>query len=213
MPDPTPSFISETAPRTCLRVGITGGIGSGKTTVSRIFETIGVPVYYADDQAKWLITNDNSLKSAIIDLLGAGAYTAEGVYDRAYVANIVFGDAEKLKALNALVHPAVELHSRQWHETQCRSGVSYTLKEAALLIESGSQRHLDRLIVVTAPEHLRIRRVMERDGATEAQVRARMAHQLPESEKLALADFVVRNDGEHPLIRQVWQIHRLLTAK
>ena len=213
MPDSVPHPAAETPVETCLRVGITGGIGSGKTTVCRMFEALGIPVYYADERAKWLISNDETLKNGIVDLLGPEAYTAEGAYDRAYVARIVFSDAEKLKSLNALVHPAVEADSRRWHEAQCRAGLSYTLKEAALMIESGSHRHLDRLIVVTAPEALRIRRVMERDSVAEEQVRSRMAHQLPEADKIALADFVIRNDGELPLIPQVWQIHQSLSGK
>ena len=208
-----PDFIPSSASETCLRVGITGGIGSGKTTVCHMFEALGIPVYYADDQAKWLISNDEALKESIVGLLGNSAYTASGAYDRTYVASIVFRDAEKLKALNALVHPAVETHSRRWHEEQCRTGAPYTLKEAALMVESGSHRQLDRLIVVTAPDGLRIRRVMKRDGISEEQVRARMAHQLPENEKLALADLVIRNDGEQGLIPQVWQIHQILTGK
>ncbi len=193
-----------------LRVGITGGIGSGKTTVCRIFEALGVPVYDADYWAKWLIVHDPEVRTAIVGLFGAEAYLPDGAYNRPFVAAIVFENPEKLAALNAAVHPAVERHSRAWHEQQARAGYPYTLKEAALMVESGSHRFLDALIVVTAPEEIRIRRVMERDGISEATVRARLRNQMPEAEKEALADFLIVNDGKHLIIPQVWVVHRSL---
>lgn len=193
-----------------LRVGITGGIGSGKTTVCRIFEALGVPVYDADYWAKWLIVHDPEVRTAIVGLFGAEAYLPDGAYNRPFVAAIVFENPEKLAALNAAVHPAVERHSRAWHEQQARAGYPYTLKEAALMVESGSHRFLDALIVVTAPEEIRIRRVMERDGISEETVRARLRNQMPEAEKEALADFLIVNDGKHLLIPQVWVVHRSL---
>ena len=195
-----------------LRAGITGGIGSGKSTVCRMFGVLGVPVYDADAWAKWLIGHDPQLIGGIKEIFGPEAYTEEG-YNRAFVAGIVFKDREKLAALNALVHPAVERHSRNWHETQEAAGARYTLKEAALMVESGSHKHLDVLIVVAAPEDLRIRRVMQRDGLTEAQVRARMASQMPEPEKIALADYVITNDERQMLIPQVWKLHCALLEK
>lgn len=197
----------------CLRVGITGGMGSGKTTVCKIFESLDIPVYYADDEAKWLINNDEELKKGILEIFGEEAYTPQGEYNRPFVAKIVFEDKEKLAALNALVHPAVERHSRAWHETWATAGKPYTLREAALMVESGSYKFLDLLIVVTAPEDLRIQRVMQRDGATEQEVRARMKSQLPEEEKVKLADFVIVNDGQRALIPQVWQIHQAILGK
>lgn len=199
--------------RNCPRVGITGGIGSGKTTVCQIFESLGIPVYYADEWAKWLINNDAAVKKGILEIFGPEAYTPEGAYNRAFVAKIVFTDKEKLTALNALVHPAVERHSRAWHHEQVLLDVPYTLKEAALMVESGSHKFLDYLIVVSAPEALRIQRVMQRDGVTEEQVRVRMKSQMPEAEKVKLADFVIVNDGGQMLIPQVWQIHQKILAK
>ncbi len=196
-----------------LRVGITGGIGSGKTTVCRLFAVLGIPVYDADYWAKWLIEHDPQVRKEVIALLGPEAYRPDGAYDRAYVARRVFADAALLAALNAIVHPAVERHSRAWHEQQAQTGCPYTLKEAALLVESGSHRFLDALIVVTAPEAVRIRRVMVRDGATETDVRARMQRQAPEAEKVDLADFVIVNDGQHALIPQVWAVHQALLAR
>lgn len=197
----------------CLRVGITGGIGSGKSLVCRMFGTLGVPVYYADLWAKYLIDTDAEIIEGIKAIFGQEAYSASGEYNRAYVAKIAFEVPEKLAALNALVHPAVERHSRAWHDDWAAVGQPYTLKEAALMIESGSHRYLDVLIVVTAPERLRIERVMRRDGLSAEQVRARMKHQLPEAEKVRLADFVIENDGQHALIPQVWAIHRAILGK
>jgi dephospho-CoA kinase len=196
-----------------LRVGITGGIGSGKSTVCAMFEVLGVPVYYADDRAKALITDDPSLRKGIVALLGEKAYFPDGTYNRAFVASVVFADPEKLAALNALVHPAVERDSRLWHEDRAREGHAYTLKEAALLVEIGAHAYLDALIVVTAPEALRIQRVVQRDGVEVADVQARMARQLPEKDKVVLADYLVVNDGAHRLTPQVWNIHRQLTAR
>lgn len=195
------------------RVGITGGIGSGKSTVCRIFhEVLGVPIFYADIWAKKLIQFDPELRAGIIDLFGPGAYLENGDYNRPYVANIAFSDSAKLAALNALVHPAVEAESLDWHQRQSELGAPYTIKEAALLVESGGYRHLDFLIVVTAPEDLRIQRVIERDGITEEQVRARMRGQLPETDKLNLADFVIVNDGMELLLPQVWAVHQEISA-
>ncbi|MCC7465271.1 MAG: dephospho-CoA kinase [Saprospiraceae bacterium] len=196
------------------RVGITGGIGSGKTMVCRIFqETLGIPVFNADIRAKELINSDPELRRGIVAIFGAQAYDETGQYHRAYVASIAFSQPEKLAALNALVHPAVEKASLEWHMEQIRAGAAYTLKEAALLVESGSHKHLDFMIVVSAPEDVRVQRVMQRDGLSEDQVRSRMRGQLPESEKLALADFVILNDGNHLLLPQIWHIHQQITAK
>ena len=197
----------------CLRVGITGGMGSGKTTVCRIFEALGIPVYDADQRAKWLIQHDGDLKQGIVAIFGAEAYLPDGQYNRAWVAQIAFAQPDKLAALNALVHPAVERDSRDWHRQQADGGAPYTLREAALLIESGNHRWLDALIVVTAPEALRLQRVMQRDGLSAEQVQARLANQLPEADKVGLADYVVANDGQQLLLPQVLAIHPQLLAK
>lgn len=191
------------------RVGITGGIGSGKSTVCRIFhEALGIPIFYADIWAKKLVNFDPVLREGIIGIFGPEAYTLNDEYNRAHVAKIAFSDPVKLAALNALVHPAVEAESLLWHNHQAELGFPYTLKEAALIVESGGHLFLDFLIVVTAPEDLRIQRVMQRDGVTEEQVQARMRGQLKEFDKLKLADFVIVNDGSELLIPQVWGVHQ-----
>lgn len=195
------------------RIGITGGIGSGKTTVCKLFETLGVPVYDADYWAKWLIVNDPEIKTAIITLLGPESYLADGSYNRPFVAKQVFADPQRRLALNQIVHPAVETHSAAWNAQQIADGALYTLKEAALLIESSNHKKMDLAILVTAPEELRIERVMRRDGLTEAQVMARIEAQMPEAEKMPMVDFIVFNDGHHSLIRQVWKIHQHILQK
>jgi dephospho-CoA kinase len=191
-----------------LRVGITGNIGSGKTTICQIFATLGIPIYYADPAARRLMVEDPELVRAITGLLGASAYMPNGQLNRGYVADTIFGNEEKLLALNRLVHPAVGHDGLRWHQEQ--QGAPYTLYEAALIFESGGDRGMDRIIVVRAPAPLRLARVMQRDGVDEAAVRARMARQWPEEQKTAQADFIIDNDGETLLIPQVLAIHRQL---
>lgn len=191
-----------------LQIGITGGIGSGKTTVCKIFEVLGIPVYYADIRAKWLMENNAALCTGIKDLLGREAYTPEGRLNRGLIASRVLVNPDLLEKLNGLVHPAVALDGLAWQEEQ--KNVPYTLKEAALLFESGSYRLLDKIIVVTAPVEVRIARVMERDKASRETVQGWIARQMDEAEKVALADFVIQNDGKHLLIPQVMTVHHTL---
>lgn len=194
-----------------LRIGITGGIGSGKTTVCRIFESLGIPVYYADDRAKELMASDPELKAGIRELFGPEAYHPDGSLNRQHIGSIAFHDPGKLKALNNLVHPAVFRDSERWNEEQEAHNVPYTLKEAALIFESGSYRLLDKVIMVYAPRELRLERVMQRDGAEREEVEARMAKQMPEEEKMERSDFVIYNDGSRSLLRQVLNLHQQLT--
>ena len=191
-----------------LRVGITGGIGSGKSMVCSLFEVLNTPVYYADVRAKALMTEDPVLVARIKSLLGEEAYLADGTLNRPYISALVFRDKEKLGALNAIVHPAVFEDCEQWQNSQQQA--PYTLKEAALLFESGSNKGLHKVIVVTAPLELRIQRVMSRDNTSREAVLDRMKNQWPESEKIKVADFIINNDGVQLLIPQVWQLHREL---
>ncbi len=190
-----------------IKVGITGGIGSGKTTVCEIFERLGVPVYYADKQAKYLMETDKALRESIRQLFGDEAFDAENNLNRAFIAGIVFKDEEKLLALNALVHPAVKADYDSWNAILARKEYPYSLKEAALLVESGSYKDLDKLIVVSAPLEDRIKRVMARDNISEEQVKARIDAQLPESEKVKLADYVIDNNLIMELVPQVGKVH------
>ncbi len=194
-----------------VQVGITGGIGSGKTTVCRLFEVLGVPVYYADDRAKELMVTDPELRQGIVELLGDQAYTADGALDRGWIAGQVFGDEQKLEALNALVHPAVWRDTARWNKQY--NDRPYTLREAALLYESGGHKMVDVMLVVTAPRELRIQRVQERDGLSKDDIRARMDRQWPQAEKDKRADYLIVNDGQQSLVRQVWHIHHELLAK
>jgi len=191
-----------------LRVGITGGIGSGKTTVCKIFESIGIAVYYADAQAKELMYRDPNLKSAIKALLGTEAYHSNGRPNRKVIATKIFADKALLQGINQLVHPAVRAHFLLWSQQQTSA---YVLQEAALLVENGSYQQMDALITVTAPLPIRVARVMARDKVTESAVMARVSSQLPEEEKVAVADYVINNDGQHSLVKQVWSLHNRLT--
>lgn len=188
-----------------LKVGITGGIGVGKSLVCRIFKVLGIPVFNADAVAKTIMEDDAALRSALVAAFGENSYGSDGKLDRGYLAKTVFNDEKKLKQLNALVHPAVIRAGEEWAALQSSP---YTIKEAALLFESGSYKLLDYSVLVTAPETLRIARVMTRDSVSEEQVRSRMAKQLPDEQKIPLADFVVVNDGSQSLIQQVIQLHR-----
>jgi dephospho-CoA kinase len=190
-----------------LQVGITGGIGSGKTTVCQIFERMGVPVYYADVRAKELMETDKNLIVSIQNEFGKEVYDDEGNLNRKLLAEIVFGNEEKLLKLNSMVHPVVFKDNESWNQVLANKGYPYTLKEAALLVETGSYKTLDKLIVVTAPLQVRIARVMARDAATYEQVTARIKAQLPEEEKVKLANYVIDNNQIMDLVPQVTKIH------
>jgi dephospho-CoA kinase len=192
-----------------LKVGITGGIGSGKTTVCKIFESLGVPVYYADDRAKWLTENDPDIVAAIKSLFTDDIFK-NGRLDRKKVSSIVFSDKNKLQQLNAIVHPAVFKDAEQWQYEQSGKYVPYTLKEAALLFESGSYKELDKIILVSAPLQLRIERVMQRDSISEEEVLNRINHQMPENEKRKMADFIINNVELEETKKSVLQLYKKL---
>ena len=170
-------------------VGLTGGIGSGKSTIAKAFAALGIAVFNSDEQAKALIANNAQVKERIIAAFGEEAYQ-NGEYNRAYIAQIVFNNSEKLAILNGIVHPALAEYFKQWAKEQTSP---YVLKEAAILFESGSYKDCDYIITVTAPEEVRIARVMARDHCTEAQVRARMAQQWSDAQRIALSDAVIEN--------------------
>lgn len=192
-----------------FKIGITGGIGSGKTTVCKIFETLGIPIYYADERAKALMVENQELIASIKKLFGEKAYLEDGSLNRAYIAEIVFNDKNKLQQLNGLVHPAVFMDGVEWHNAQ--KDVPYTLKEAALLFEGKGHQFLDKIITVYAPKEVRLERVMKRDNAPKEAIEARMNKQMPDEEKVKLADFVIYNDGTQLLIPQVMEIHKALS--
>lgn len=192
-----------------LKVGITGGIGSGKTTVCKVFETLGIPVFYADQVAKELMIKDPILIEGVKTTFGAESYFANGVLNNKHIASIVFENKIELDKLNALVHPAVFRAFDQWVAT-VPSNVPYILKEAALLFESGSYQLCDVNILVKAPLDLKIARVMKRDGVSEAQVLARMDKQFSDEKKEQMANYMIDNTAHQSVIMQVLALHQQL---
>jgi dephospho-CoA kinase len=192
-----------------VKVGITGGIGSGKSTVSRIFELLGIPVYYADTAAKEIMHTDEELKAAVKAHFGTTIYGADGMLDRAALGKIVFNDKEQLELLNSLVHPATIRHSEEWADRQTSV---YVIKEAALLFESGSFQYMDKMIGVFAPQPMRIERVMKRDQVTREEVLARIHKQIDDKIKMRLCDYVIHNDEQQMVIPQVLALHRQLIS-
>ncbi len=188
-----------------MKIGITGGIGSGKTTACQVFEVLGIPVFYADNAAKSLMHTDKLLRQDIIDGFGNDAYFENGELNRKHISSIVFNDDEQLAKLNALVHPAVFRAFDIWANEQ--KGVSYVLKEAALLFESDSYKMCDQSILVKSTEELRIRRIIQRDNSTADEVKLRMNRQLPDEKKEKLADHIIVNDEQALLIPQVLELH------
>lgn len=188
-----------------LKIGITGGIGSGKSIVCRIFGVLGIPVYDADSMAKYIVNNDPVLKEEIISLFGEESFTTKG-FNNEWMAARVFQDSEKLNQLNALIHPRVAQSFEDWFIEHKEA--PYVIKEAALLYEAGSYKDLDYMIVVTAPEDLRIRRVLKRDSHRNAdQIRHIMERQWTETNKVELADHVIVNDDSVLLIPQILDLN------
>ena len=187
-------------------VGLTGGIGSGKSTIAKEFAVLGIAVFNSDEQAKALIATDAQVKERIIAAFGEEAYH-NGEYNRAYIAQIVFNNSEKLTILNGIVHPALAEYFKRWAKEQTSP---YVLKEAAILFESGSYKDCDYIITVTAPEEVRIARVMARDHCTEAQVRARMAQQWSDAQRIALSNAVIENIDLEKAKKEVKRINNEL---
>jgi dephospho-CoA kinase len=201
--------VIENPPLGLRGIGITGGIGSGKSIICKVFEVLGVPVYYADERAKWLTNNDLQLRKEIKELLGRNAYDSNGQYHRKWVASQVFDNPELLKILNSLIHPRVFEDTKRWlsqHQTY-----PYILREAALTNAAGNGNNLDKLIVVTSPLNLRIERIKKRDPQrTEEEIRAIIARQKTEEEFKQIADYQIVNDEKQLLIPQILSLHEVL---
>lgn len=189
-----------------LKIGITGGIGSGKSTVAKLFAVLGIPVYAADEAGKRLMNENGTLKTQVKNLFGEAAYT-NGILNRKFLADIVFNNEEKLAQLNAIVHPATLKDADDWMTGQ---QTAYAIKEAAIMFESGAHEHLDYVIGVFAPAPLRIQRAMQRDGSTREEVIKRMGRQINETIKMRLCNFIIYNDEQQLLIPQVLQLHNKL---
>ncbi|MDO7850947.1 dephospho-CoA kinase [Hymenobacter convexus] len=191
-----------------LRIGITGGIGSGKSIASRLFHALGVPIYDADSRARWLMENGVELRQQLSAAFGPDTYDASGRLNRPVLAGTVFNNSTLLAQLNGLVHPHVGTDFESWAATHAAAGHPYVLKEAALLFEAGSYKQLDRIITVFAPLAVREARVLRRDPhRSTADVKAIMAKQLSEEEKMQRADYVLTNDDVQPLLPQVLALH------
>lgn len=186
-----------------IKVGLTGGIGSGKTVISKIFTVLNVPVYFADERAKYLMHHGN-LKKSITRLFGSDAYV-DGILNRKWISQMVFKDRELLNSLNQLVHPAVQEDFNEW--SQQMKSEPYLIEEAALLIEAGIYRKFDYNILVSAPEPVRIERVIKRDNLTQEEVKDRIHNQLADEEKRKFCDFEIINDEKNLVLPQVLDLH------
>jgi dephospho-CoA kinase len=193
-----------------LRIGITGGMGAGKSTICKIFGQLGVPIYDADSRAKYIMSNNAELKKAITENFGWDAYTRKDELNREYLAKVVFNNEEKLELLNNLVHPAVKNDYEQWvieHRDE-----PYSLKEAALLFESMSYKTLHKVIVIACPIETRIERIMKRDHVKREDILKRIQNQSTDRERMNKADWVIYNDGVRSLIEQTLGVHRDILA-
>ena len=188
-----------------LSIGITGGMGSGKTTCCEVFASLGVPVYNADMRGKIILNENAEAKEKLILNFGKEIYSSKGELDRKKLASVVFNDAEKLKILEGLVHPAVQEDFEEFRRQHFTS--KYILKEAALLFESGTYKSLDKIIVVDAPLDIRIRRLQKRDSSSHEDILARISKQLPDDKKVAMADYVIINDDMQPVLPQILKLH------
>ncbi|MFW5974809.1 MAG: dephospho-CoA kinase, partial [Bacteroidota bacterium] len=188
---------------------LTGNIGSGKSTVSRVFQALGVPVFHADQEAKNLY-KDAEVLAEVADAFGKDVINNKGELDKARLASIIFSDKEKLKRINAIIHPKVRQKYHDWLEMHGKA--SYTLQEAAIMIESGLYKIMDKIIVVTAPQHERLQRISSRDGFDREEILKRMENQYPESTLRSYADFVIENHDHQLVIPQVLEIHNILSS-
>ena len=193
-----------------LNVGITGGIGSGKTTVAKVFSTLGIAVYNADERARSITATDPEVREKIVTLFGAEVFNVKNALNRAKLAEVVFSDAEALEKLNAIVHPRVRIDFGKWIAEQTSE---YIIKEAAILIENGTHKELDALILVTADKEERIERVMKRDGVNRELVVQRMNNQMDDKDKQEFATYTIDNDDNQLVIQQVLEIHEDLISK
>jgi len=191
-----------------LKVGITGGIGSGKSTISRILENLGVPVFNSDEEGRIILNEDKQAKIEVMQIFDKDMYNSNGELDRERMASVVFNDPRALNRLNTIVHPRV---NEAFHAfCELHEQVPYVLKEAAILFESGNYHDLDKVVTVFAPKEDRIKRVMKRDGVGDEKVRKRMTFQYTDEERNELADFIILNEEGVDLLPQVMELHEIL---
>ena len=190
-----------------IKVGLTGGIGSGKTTIANIFKQLGVPIYFSDNRAKYLMLNNQFLRESLISLFG-DKVVVNGLLNRSYIASKVFSKPKELIKLNALVHPFVQKDFDDWSTSQCSV---YVIKEAAILFETGANKLLDKVVLVESPKDLKVSRVMLRDGMKNEEVLMRMSKQWSDDQKRTYADYIIYNDEENPLINQILKLHSIFS--
>lgn len=190
-------------------VGLTGGIGSGKTTILKCFQSIGVPVYIADAEAKALMNRSKIIRRKLIDLFGSDAYK-DGTLNRPYLASQIFNDRSVLSKMNAIVHPKVAAHFKRWLKKQ---NADYVLKEAAIIFENNLENQYNYIITVVADEALRIQRVIKRDNSSEEKVKSIIKNQLSDAEKIKKSDFVILNNDLEDAKKQVFKIHKEILKK
>ena len=191
-----------------IKVGLTGGIGSGKTTVAKIFKQLGVPIYFSDDRAKNLMLNNQFLRESMISLFGDKVIIG-GFLNRSYIASKVFSNPKELIKLNALVHPFVQRDFDVWSASQTSN---YVLKEAAIILETGGDKLLDKIVLIESPKYLKVTRIISRDGMTEEEVFKRMSKQWSDSQKRINADYIIKNDEKNFLIFQILKLHDTLST-
>ena len=189
-------------------IGLTGGIGSGKSTIAKVFATMGIPVFDADATAKHIMNDNSEIKGKLIENFGTAVYVND-ILNREYLANIVFSDNFKLELLNSIVHPATIQAAKDWASKQ---NTPYVIKEAALFLESASSQGVEKIIGVSAPLSLRIHRVMKRDNCTKEEVAKRMSHQISETLKMKLCDYIIVNDDQQLVVPQVIALHEKLLS-
>ena len=193
-----------------MKVGVTGGIGTGKSLVCKLFQLLQIPVYNADRRARYLMENNSMLKEKISESFGTSIYSTDGMLNRGQLSSIVFANPEKLNTLNAAVHPFVAADYQLWNQENLSA--PFTIREAAIMIESGLYKDLDKIIVVDAPQSLRIQNIMTRDGRNKEEIESIMKQQMSQEEKLKYADFVIQNDEEKSMILQINSIYNQLLA-
>ena len=193
-----------------ILIGLTGGMGAGKSTVADLFKTLGIPVYNSDDRAKALMSSNQEVRKSIEDLLGADAYTSNGELNRSWIASQVFSDPEKLDKLNAIVHPAVHQDIEKWAVEPAQKNAPYMLQETAILFEENLVSRMNAVILVVADIEERVSRIQKRDHISREQILDRMKHQWTDEQKIPLSDYVIFNDQGRSLIRQVTDIDAMI---
>jgi len=194
-----------------IKVGLTGGIGSGKTTVAKVFETLGVPVYYSDVWAKIITVSDKNVINALVLEFGNEVYLADGELNKPYLSKLIFENKDSREKINNIIHPAVAKHFDEWVKDYEEVGKKYVIKEAAILFESGAYKQVDKIITVVTDVEQRIERVIKRDNNSKEEVLQKIKAQISDEEKVKLSDFVIRNNDDDMILPQVLEINETIS--